>query len=65
MDFNTLITNNTNKGAGLHFDVAHSFDGTHADVVVFDAEGSFVSDITIADVELDHLKETMSNATFS
>ena len=63
MTLNKLIENEaSNKGAGLFMDIEHSFDGTSADVVVFDAEGSLVVQDTIADVEVAALKRDLCNA---
>jgi hypothetical protein len=64
MTLSDLVTNETNFGAGLVITIDHAMDGTYADVTVFDADGSFVANDTIADAELQSLKADLPNAEF-
>lgn len=65
MDFNALITSAAKTGGNkLFISVDHSADGTFAEVTVFDNEGSYVTDSTLADAELTALKADLPKAEF-
>lgn len=62
MDFNTCISEYV-KGNVIIEDVIidHSFDGTNAHVTLCGPYGLELADLTIADVELDSLKDTLQD----
>jgi len=66
MDFNTFVTKEANsaKGADLLVMVNREWDGTSAQVTVFDHEGSYICDKFISSSELDALKSDMPLAAF-
>lgn len=67
MDINTLVTQEVaadTNGAKLSISVAHSMDGTYAEITVFDSDASYITDATISDAELSALKSDLSSAIF-